>query len=93
MSSDIPRARDYIILAMEQGIMNPFARRCCTEALVLMKRSYPVRRAPPTRKRITPSQKRAVLALKHSDLTMHEIANRVGLANGGRVSEIMGHKR
>jgi hypothetical protein len=93
ISSNVPLARVCIQFVLRECDIDDTARRYCNKALSLMTRASAVRRAPATVHRITAAEKRAVMALKHSDLTMHEIANQVGLANGGRVSEIMGRKR
>jgi hypothetical protein len=54
-----------------------------------------VRRAAPKRVAITSKQKAQVRAIerREPDTTYHEIANRVGLPNGGRVSEIVTGKK
>jgi len=88
-SSNVPLARAHIEMAIRECQMDAQARRLCGAALVLMRRAPFVRMAPVKQTPITPAQKRAVMALKHSDLTSHEIANRVGLASAGRVSEIL----
>jgi hypothetical protein len=93
MSSNIPLARMIIRTALKECDMDETARRYCKLALGHMTRAHAVRRAPATPNRVTPAMRAAVRALKYTDLTMHEIANKVGLANGGRVSEIMGRKR
>jgi hypothetical protein len=93
LGSDIPLARAHLYEAVAYCVMDATARRHCLTALSLMSRRSAVRRAPVHQQRITPEQKRRVRALQHSEMTMHEIANAVGLANGGRVSEIMTHKR
>jgi len=87
-SSDIPKARALLITALKEKDW-----RYVRAALPLMKRAKAVRRAPNKQKPITPAQKLAVRTLCRSDLTNHEIATRVGLANGGRVSEIITGKR
>jgi hypothetical protein len=88
-SSNIPLARAYLMTALKDCIMDADARKYCRKALALMKRAPAVRRAPRKQTRITAAQKHAVRMLKYTDLSGHEIANKVGLANGGRVSEIM----
>ena len=93
MSSNIPLARHYLQLALADGDMDAVAHGYCTQALRLMTRAHAVRRAPSTPVRVTPSIRLAVRALRDTDLTMHEIADRVGLPNIGRVSEIMRRKR
>jgi hypothetical protein len=57
-------------------------------------RQSPARRATPERIEITDDTRDEVFhLLRHSDMTMHEIAQEVGLRNGGRVSEILSGKR
>jgi hypothetical protein len=73
--------------------MDDGTRRWIKQALKLMTRESPVRRASPRRQRITDSQKIAARKLKYTDMTYHEIANKVGIPNGGRISEIMTGKR
>jgi AraC-like DNA-binding protein len=92
-SSDVPLARLYLRIALDEYKMDIGARQYLLAALSLMTRASAVRRAPATLQRITPEMRRAVLNLQHTDLTIHEIANAVGLANSGRVSEIMTGKR
>jgi hypothetical protein len=88
-SSNIPFARACLVLALKECRMDATARRYCKLALANMTRAPAVRRAPRKQTRITAAQKHAVRSLQHTDLTGTEIANRVGLANIGRVSEIM----
>lgn len=82
--SNIPLARSLLTTGLAQRDW-----RYVRKALALMTRASPVRRAPPTPTHINKKQRATVLALKHSNLTMHQIANKVGIANMGRVSEIM----
>jgi hypothetical protein len=91
--SDIPLARTFLLTALKEGDMDDNTRRWIKHALRLMTRESPVRRAPAKKQRITDKQKAAARLLKYTNLTMHEIANKVGIANGGRVSEIMTGKR
>jgi hypothetical protein len=93
MPSDIPRARSVLQTIESACEMDANARKGIKLALSLMTRDSPVRRAPTKRVPITDAQKRKVRSLKHTDLTYHDIAIKLGLANGGRVSEIMTGKR
>jgi len=88
-SSNIPFARACLKLALKECSMDATAHRYCRLALANMTRAPAVRRAPRKQTRITAQQKHAVRVLQHTDLTGTEIANKVGLANAGRVSEIM----
>jgi len=91
--SNVPFARSCLQIAITECVMDRRARNCCLLALRWMRRRKAVRRAPAKGKRITAEQKRQVRAMKHSELSQHEIANTVGLTNSGRVSEIMGGLR
>jgi hypothetical protein len=75
--------------------MDEEARRMCRRALRLMVRAKAVRRAKRKQTVITAAQKRAArqIAAAEPDTHYHEIANRVGLVNAGRVSEIVTRKR
>ena len=84
--SDVPRARRLL----ETGI----ATRDWSyveAALPLMTRAKAVRRARTKQKPITAAQiqRTKLIALREPDTHEHEIANRVGLPNSGRVSEIL----
>lgn len=93
MSSNIPLGRRYLEYVLAHCVIDAEARKYCRAALAVMTRDRPVRRAPNRHVRVTRAIRKRVRQLKHTDLTMHEIANAVGLSNGGRVSEIMGGKR
>ena len=88
-SSNVPFARACLVLALKECSMDATARRYCKLALANMTRAPAVRRAPKKQTPITARQKHAVRVLQHTTLTGTEIANKVGLANAGRVSEIM----
>lgn len=68
-------------------------RRQVRRAIGLMVREPPCRRVCVRPIRVNKAQRRRVHALRHSDLTMHEIANITGIKNMGRVSEILNGKR
>lgn len=94
MSSNIPRARSILGLILASCDIDKETRKAVQLALSLMTRASPVRRSPIKQRRpITEAQKREVRSLKHSDLSQHQIASKTGLANSGRVSEIMTGKR
>jgi len=63
------------------------------QAEALTVRASPVRRAPAEWGFISSDQRDKVLDLAETNMTMHEIAEQVGLRNGGRVSEILRGKR
>jgi hypothetical protein len=89
-SSDIPKARALLVTALKLKDW-----RYVRAALPLMVRAKAIRRAKPKRRRITAAQKAAVrlIASREPDAHQHEIANRTGLPNAGRVSEILNGKR
>jgi hypothetical protein len=87
--SNVPFARACIILAINECVMDRKARQYLLKALRWMHRRKAVRRAPATPQHITAQQKHRTRALINSELTYHEIANEVGIANSGRISEIM----
>jgi hypothetical protein len=88
--SDIAAARELIEQAINH-IPPPSAsaQRLLRKALVLMWREPPVRKAPAKPTIITPEIRKLVKELNNSGLTEHQIAERVGLRNGGRISEIL----
>ena len=78
----------------------PHARKVLTEvkalvneALALMTREKPIKRTKPRRVVITETIRRRVRVLARQGKSHHEIADIVGLPNGGRVSEILNGKR
>ena len=87
-SSDIPRARSLLKTGLQTKDW-----RYVQAALKFMTRAKAVRKAPSKRQPITSRQKALARSLVHTDMTYHEIANKVGVANGGRISEIMTGKR
>jgi|1185.fasta_scaffold646164_2 hypothetical protein len=89
-SSDIPKARSLLTTALRTRDW-----RYVKAALPLMVRAKPVRRAPPTRHKITAKQFRETqrLAAAEPGTSLHVITNRVGLPNAGRASEIITGKR
>lgn len=94
--SDIPRARRVIddIVARHYKILGPSICGRLRFAVSLMYRVQPDRRAPAKRQVIDYELRHRVKALRRTtDLTQHEIANRVGLRSSGRISEIVHHKR
>ena len=60
----------------------------------LVRRQSPIRRARPVHVKITAGIRKQVAELsQNAKLTQWDIARRVGLRNGGRVSEILNGKR
>lgn len=92
--SDIPQARTLIEEVLLTDL-TPEQRRKLRKALALMKREEYVRRASAKPRRIDKFMRSRirVLADKNPDMTMHEIANEVGLRSSGRISEVMHGKR
>lgn len=83
--SDIPSAREDLRRALI------LLRR----ALSNMTRAKATRRAKTIRHPISEKEKALVIRLsqKHPNMTIHQIANRAGLRNSGRVSEILQGRR
>lgn len=93
--SNIPRARTILERVLLDPSLSTATRRRISLALSLMTRVKYCRRAPAKRKVIDRKLRRQVrkLVTTRPELTMHEIANAVGLRSGGRVSEVMHGKR
>ena len=93
--SEVPRARDYLHRArrMHKAEMSSAVYRLIGKALSYMTRRKQVRRAPPVRRPVTPLVRKGILQLAPTTLTMTQIARRVGLRNGGRVSEVLNPKK
>lgn len=89
-SSDVPRARALLYEGLKTKDWD-----YVEAALPLMVRAKSIRRAKRKQGRITPAQIRAakIIAAREPNTHCHEIANRTGLANSGRVSEILNGKR
>ena len=91
--SDIPRARE-LLHEVEHMTNLLEIRRQVRRALGLMTREPACRRAPEKPVFITPEMKSEIRRLgRTTDLTMHQIANRVGVRNNARVSEVLNGKR
>jgi hypothetical protein len=95
MSSDVPLARQVLQTVLKECDIDDTARRLIRRAIGLMIRAKQVRRARAKHLTITATQKARArrIATCEPDTTYHEIANRTGIANGGRVSEIITGKR
>lgn len=81
--SEIVKARTFLATA----------RHCLEMAEALMTREPAVKKAPAKRIKITDVIRVQVKALAAEGKSNHEIAELVGLRNGGRVSEILTGKR
>lgn len=92
--SNIVRARQYLILAVKTKSRKDMVS-LIQRALRRMYRAKRVRRAPAVKQVIDWRTRREVryLARHYPKMTIHQIANRVGLRSGGRVSEILHNKR
>jgi hypothetical protein len=96
--SDMARARELMDQGMQkmadaQNLIDE-ANDLFTEARKLSIRASPVRKARMREIPITSDIRDRVHTLaKDRQLTEHDIARRVGLRNGGRVSEILNGKR
>ena len=88
--SDIPRARQLLYTALEKRDW-----KYVEAALPLMTRAKAIRRARTKQTPITAKQILAAkrIAAQEPDTHQHEIANRTGLKNAGRVSEILNDLR
>lgn len=92
--SNVPLARTIIEEVLLTDTISALGRRQLRRALRLMKRVPYCRRAPAQRKVIDKHLRRRVrLLIDNTDLTMHEIANKVGLRSSGRISEVAHRKR
>ena len=88
--SSVPTARSIIstILLFYPDLPKD-VKDLLQQALALMTREKQIRRAPAVRIRINRDMRRKMHVLNASDLTVHEIADQVGVRNGGRVSEVL----
>jgi len=90
--SNIVRAREILREVIADTSSNYIAERL-GEALSLMTREKAVKKSRPVRVKITPHIRREIKSLAKQGLSHHSIATRVGLRNGGRVSEVLNGKR
>lgn len=88
MGSNIPRARELLLDALALD-MEPTARTAVSEALRLMTRASPVRRAP-IQHRVTKDKKAMIrrIAAMYPDMHVADIAQLADV-NPGRVSEAL----
>lgn len=88
MSSNIPRARELLLDALSQD-MDPTARTAVAEALRLMTRASPARRAP-VQHRVTKDKKAMIrrIAAMYPHMHVADIAQLADV-NPGRVSEAL----
>jgi ribosomal protein L13 len=96
--SDIVEARRLIAEAQlkraEAMALQREADAMTARAVKMMVRKSPVRRANARRVFITDDMEQSIHAMaKDPRLTMHDIGIKVGLRNGGRVSEVLTGKR
>jgi hypothetical protein len=90
----IHRARNLIYEVLNTCTLDTRAKSLLQLALDETWREPSVRQAPRLRMQITEETKAQVRSLARStDMTMVQIADRVGLRNQGRVSEILNNKR
>jgi hypothetical protein len=90
--SNIPRARE-LLGEIEHMTDLLVIRRQVRRALSYMLREPPCRRVAGRPTLITPETKIEIRRLGRSGLTMHQIANRTGVYNMGRISEVLNGKR
>lgn len=92
--SNVPLARTIIEEVLLTDTISAVGRRQLRRALRLMRRVPYCRRAPSKRKVIDKYLRRRVkMLMDNTDMTMHEIANKVGLRSSGRISEVAHGKR
>jgi len=95
--SDMARARVLMARSrskmLEAMALIDEAHDLSRKAEALTVRASPVRRAPMEMEFISSDMREAVIDLAETEMTMHQIAEQVGLRNGGRVSEILRGKR
>jgi hypothetical protein len=91
----VPRARDMLweVIQQKHGYVPPAVCRVLKMALILMFREKAVRRVSGTPHKITMGERILIKRLARTDLTMVEIANRVGIKNQGRISEVLTGQR
>ena len=87
-------ARMLIATVIDECAIDARAKSLLEKALNETWRAPSVRQAPRLKMQITPEIKSQVRALAYAtDMTMSQIADRVGLRNAGRVSEVLNNKR
>ena len=92
--SNVPKARAVLHEILADRRVGPRTKRKVHRALALLYREKPDRKAPSKRQVIDWKLRKRVKALRRTtDLTQHEIANRVGLRSSGRISDIVHGKR
>jgi hypothetical protein len=92
--SNVPKARDVLHEILADKRVGPRTKRRIHRALALLYREKPDRRAPAKRQVIDKKLRLRVKVLRRTtDMTQHEIANRVGLRSSGRISDIVHGKR
>ena len=90
----IPKARRLICEVLNDCKIDARTKSLLELALAETWRASAVRQAPRLSLRISDDTRAQVRTLAHStDMTMGQIADRVGLRNQGRVSEILSGKR
>jgi len=90
----IHQTRMLIATVIDECAIDARAKSLLEAALDASWRKPAVRQAPRLRLKITPEITSQVRALAYStDMTMGQIAERVGLRNAGRVSEVLNGKR
>jgi hypothetical protein len=92
--SEIILARRLVVDVLKFGEMDLPSKIRLERALELMVREPACRRATPHTVRITAAMRADIHHLADTtNLTMHEISERVGVHNIGRVSEVLTGKR
>ena len=92
--SNIPKARRLLEAFIMTVRLTPKEKRHLRYIVKLTRRRRYVRVATRRREKIDPAMKRRIrMLVANTDMTMHEIANKVGLRSSGRVSEVVHGKR
>ena len=94
VSPKIPRARGILENLIALNLVDAEAKRHIRRALKLMYREKQIRRAPRSKQvKITPRMRATIHDLLAGPLTMHDIADSMGLKRSGTISEIAHGKR
>jgi hypothetical protein len=92
--SNIPEARIALHGLLSRDDLPEEVVRTLIYAIGLMTRASPVKIAPRKRQDISEEKRREIIRLANeTGMTMHQIANKVGIRNMGRISEILTGKR
>jgi hypothetical protein len=91
MRANVPRAREMLTAILP--VCTQPTRGVIMQAIALMTRASPVNRAAPKAVHIDAKTRAAVHKMKAAGKSNHEIAEALGLHNGGRVTDILRGER